>query len=978
MKNLKKVLALVVVFTMVLSTVAFASYPDVDATADYAGAVELLSALSILKGDDTGNFNPDNNITRAEFAAVVCRALGLEGSANGAKGATDFTDVAADHWAAGYINLASQQKIINGMGDGTFAPESDVTYTQAVKMLVVALGYEPMAEKKGGYPAGYLATANSIGLTDGVPSTASDVAALRSTVAMLTANAMELPVMEQTEYGTESIYEVMDETRWKTLLTNMNIYVATGIVYDYEDATDKSSVIFTVTQKSDDNEFDNYEADDKYRTFVEYDELFLVNGSDIMDFRSEKVKAYVEKKNSKYYVVAVVPAEEGETLELDIAQIEENGMDTTKGYIEYYESNTSSKASKLYVSTDEEEDVTVEDLTIYVNGVKKDGETDNFKKYYDAYKDYDATLKFIENGEDRYFDVVEFTVYSYFVVSEVDADKERIVFTDGTANFAEVLDDEAYSIKFKDADGKDITIADFAENDVVAVVAKNPAKAYKPGDNNETIVYYNLGDSTVVGTVTSYNPTEGYIVIDSTEYEVVPSAATIGSTKGYRLGDEGAYFLTKSGKVFNFDGKRGSTNKYGYILSAGVAPTSVDGDVLQVKILTADQGIVTVDTYSTFVYPSGVADNAETEEDESIITIKAATATEAQLNAFADYYAKDGDASSEERLVNYKLSSSDCLKSIEAFADAASISDKYNADLVKVDGKYLDEGIKIFAIAEDVEDSYVTTLSVLADDAEYVGFVADKDTDDNTYAVAVITSGLDEIDRSQGIAVVSKVNTTTYNGDPATEVYVHQDSAAEAVKLIFTEDSKNKGAVAYADINAGSTLLYTADDAGVVTSYVVLSTVASKVVVPSAAGIAYADGEHANTKYEYKYGYIEKIKNGIVTLTNGEGEFKVTAAANLYTYQYKGRAASIVVDDYTAGNVDGIERIYNNDETFDTAYAFPVFIKLADGAVTDIYAFDNEVEVDENPTMIEEEVDPAPAPAPEATADEVVVLEIEE
>lgn len=72
MKNLKKVLALVLAFSMMLSVVAFASYNDVDADADYAGAVELLSALDIIKGDDLGNFNPDNTITRAEFAAIVC------------------------------------------------------------------------------------------------------------------------------------------------------------------------------------------------------------------------------------------------------------------------------------------------------------------------------------------------------------------------------------------------------------------------------------------------------------------------------------------------------------------------------------------------------------------------------------------------------------------------------------------------------------------------------------------------------------------------------------------------------------------------------------------------------------------------------------------------------------------------------------------------------------------------------------------
>ena len=62
MKNLKKVLALVIALTMVLSTVAFASYADVDYEADYAGAVELLSALNVLKGDENGNFNHKSRI----------------------------------------------------------------------------------------------------------------------------------------------------------------------------------------------------------------------------------------------------------------------------------------------------------------------------------------------------------------------------------------------------------------------------------------------------------------------------------------------------------------------------------------------------------------------------------------------------------------------------------------------------------------------------------------------------------------------------------------------------------------------------------------------------------------------------------------------------------------------------------------------------------------------------------------------------
>ena len=122
MKNLKKVLALVVALTMVLGTVCFA-FTDVAEDADVYTAVQTLSSLSILNGYEDGTFGPDKDITRAEFAAVVCRALGYDSKATAA---TSFSDVPADHWASGYINMATNLGVINGMGDGTFAPEAPV------------------------------------------------------------------------------------------------------------------------------------------------------------------------------------------------------------------------------------------------------------------------------------------------------------------------------------------------------------------------------------------------------------------------------------------------------------------------------------------------------------------------------------------------------------------------------------------------------------------------------------------------------------------------------------------------------------------------------------------------------------------------------------------------------------------------------------------------------------------------------------
>ena len=230
MKNLKKVLALVVALTMVLGTVGFAAYTDVAEDAGEYTAVSTLSSLGILTGYEDGSFKPDGDITRAEFAAVVCRALGAKVSGSAVTG---FTDVAADHWASAYIAYCAGAGLVNGMGDGTFAPSANVTVEQAVKMLVVALGYEPMATAKGGYPTGYMVVANTNGITEGVAA-AQTAAATRAIVSQLVYNALDVPMMVQDGFGTQVSFKVADgegdNPAYQSLLTGLDVAKLEGVV----------------------------------------------------------------------------------------------------------------------------------------------------------------------------------------------------------------------------------------------------------------------------------------------------------------------------------------------------------------------------------------------------------------------------------------------------------------------------------------------------------------------------------------------------------------------------------------------------------------------------------------------------------------------------------------------------------------------------------------------------------------------------
>ena len=144
------------------------TYWDVNENDSYYVAISKLSSLGIIDGYDDGSFKPENKLTRAEFTKLVVGLLGKNNEAEYQNGNTGFYDVKPTHWASGYINVGVMYGIIEGYDVYTFGPEDNVTYAQTVKMLVEAAGYGLEAMKNGGWPSGYIATGDSLGITDGV------------------------------------------------------------------------------------------------------------------------------------------------------------------------------------------------------------------------------------------------------------------------------------------------------------------------------------------------------------------------------------------------------------------------------------------------------------------------------------------------------------------------------------------------------------------------------------------------------------------------------------------------------------------------------------------------------------------------------------------------------------------------------------------------------------------------------------------
>ena len=119
------------VYTVIYNPVAFA-----DVTTHWAkDAINNMGSRLVLTGVGDNNFAPDRDITRAEFAAIVVRALGLKPGL----GKSAFSDVKAADWYAGYVGTAVSYGLITGYADGTFGPNDRITREQALTILARAM-----------------------------------------------------------------------------------------------------------------------------------------------------------------------------------------------------------------------------------------------------------------------------------------------------------------------------------------------------------------------------------------------------------------------------------------------------------------------------------------------------------------------------------------------------------------------------------------------------------------------------------------------------------------------------------------------------------------------------------------------------------------------------------------------------------------------------------------------------------------------
>lgn len=135
-------------------------YTDLYPSSYYYKSVVNLSDKGVIGGFPDGSFKPNQTVTRAQLAVMLVNANNKSTSTGiGAY----FTDVPRSHWAYSFISAASNAGYLSGYPDGSFKPENQVSYNEALTMIVASLGYT-MKDLTGTYPKCFTDKAKEVGV----------------------------------------------------------------------------------------------------------------------------------------------------------------------------------------------------------------------------------------------------------------------------------------------------------------------------------------------------------------------------------------------------------------------------------------------------------------------------------------------------------------------------------------------------------------------------------------------------------------------------------------------------------------------------------------------------------------------------------------------------------------------------------------------------------------------------------------------
>ena len=524
MKTLKKFVCLLLTlcvtltaFSAVSPSLAMANEPS----AYYGSDLAFLESLGITDGVDTSDST--RTVSRAEFVAMAVKIINpnLDIKFTG-----DFTDVTSDTIYSNEIYTALTYGLLNGTTEGTFSPESPITYAAALKILVAALGYEEYAYITGGYPTGYIMQAGKVGITDGVSAFgANDSISFESAVSLI-ANALKCDL--------------------RKIVTVTDDYVETKVAYGTNCLTEyfgfeKVSGILTTAGSYSMN--DGYFAEE---SMVQIGDLSLYCGlSGIEEYLGYNVDCWYDKSKNELRAFSV--SDGNETVSFD----SQNVVSYSDFEIKVEDESGKTKSYGLDKG-----------FSFVLNGRLIAPEDSDF-----IFSEGEITL--VDNSGDKGYDVVVAKKKEHFVIKSINL-SEFVVYDKKNSGKKLVLKNEDGYFYSLEKAGVSIEPSALSEEDVLEV--------YQSRDGYVSKV--KVSDVYVKGTITGIGNDVIYVDEKPFEYNEY-----FKNNFNPELSTSGTFLLDSDGKITYISSLYRDRVEYGFFLDFGGKTSSLSSE-RKMKVLT--------------------------------------------------------------------------------------------------------------------------------------------------------------------------------------------------------------------------------------------------------------------------------------------------------------------------------------------------------------------------------------------------------
>lgn len=538
---IKRICAVILALCMSLSAVGALAYNDVE-TNKQTLAVELVTGLDIMSPDSAEEFGSKTLVKRGEFALYVTRLLGYDVTVqSSSKGYFDDVDTTTLEGAA--VEYLVSTGVIPKTGR-EYNPNDEITYVEAIRVLLNGMGYSTTANAYGGYPGGYLKTATECDLNNSIVKLTNSVLT-KADVATLLYNAMFVYPMV---YNNNS-YEKSDKT---LLELTRDVYEIVGVV------TGCGKTCLGANKELPENG-------------VEINgEIFDAGTTSIKDYVGYNVRAYYTKeRNGDQTVVAFAEKQNAN----NVTTVAADDLEVSGTKVTYYV-GTSKKTLKISASA-----------ALIYNG-----------RYYSEYENLEDILNNIPEGEITFIandststaNVIIVKEYKHLLVERVDSRNGRLYLKNGSptedtvpylADVVTVAADDMDTTVY--LNGEEIEFEDIQADDAVTLE--------KTLDNEEVILY--VSRDTVEGKITSVSNNE--IGIGGVKYPVSKYCVNT-----YNAGTEGVFAITTDGKFLGLsEARRSAENDYAYVLDVY---NEIGPNKAYVELYTASGEVKTYECASTF------------------------------------------------------------------------------------------------------------------------------------------------------------------------------------------------------------------------------------------------------------------------------------------------------------------------------------------------------------------------------------------